>query len=89
MGFSRLFTVAILVLITVLVGAFGFKVLFKGFSGKSIRNAGLREEYGLLVAGVVDESGKVNISPGPDTVLENNQILMPIGKKENLKELKV
>jgi len=61
----------------------------KGFSGKSIRNAGLREEYGLLVAGVVDESGEVNISPGPDTVLENNQILMLIGKKENLKELKV
>lgn len=27
MGFSRLFTFAILVLITVLVGAFGFKVL--------------------------------------------------------------
>ena len=27
MGFSRLFTVAILMLITVLVGAFGFKVL--------------------------------------------------------------
>ena len=44
---------------------------------------------GLLVAGAVDESGEVNISPGPDTVLENNQILMPIGKMENLKELKV
>ena len=55
------------------------KSCLKGFSGKSIPNAGLREEYGLLVAGVVDESGKVNISPGPDTVLENNQILMPIG----------
>ena len=55
----------------------------------SIRNAGLREEYGLFVASVLDESGKVNISPGPDTVLENNQILMPIGKKGNLKELKV
>ena len=65
------------------------KSCLKGFSGKSIRNAGLREEYGLLVAGVVDESGEVNISPGQDTVLENNQILMPIGIKENLKELKV
>ena len=32
----------------------------KGFSGKSIRNAGLREEYGLLVAGAVVESGEVN-----------------------------
>ena len=65
------------------------KSCLKGFSGKSIRNAGLREEYGLLVADVVDESLEVDISPGPDTVLENNQILMPIGKTENLKELKV
>ena len=65
------------------------KSCLKGFSGKSIRNAGLREEYGLLVADVVDESLEVDISPGTDTVLENNQILMPIGKKGNLKELKV
>ena len=34
MGFSRLFTVAILGLITVLVGAFGFKVLLKGIFRK-------------------------------------------------------
>ena len=27
----------------------------KGFSGKSIRNAGLKEQYGLLVAGVVGQ----------------------------------
>ena len=49
----------------------------------------LKKLNGLLVAGAVDEFGEVNISPGPDTVLENNQILMLIGKKENLKELKV
>ena len=61
----------------------------KGFSGWSIRIAGLREQYGLLVAGVVDESDEVNISPGPDTVLENDQILMLIGKKLDLKVLKV
>ena len=65
------------------------KSCLKGFSGKSIRNSGLREKYGLLVADVVDESLEVDISPGTDTVLENNQILMPIGIKENLKELKV
>ena len=65
------------------------KSCLNGFSGKSIRNAGLREEYGFLVAVVVDESGEVNISPGPDTVLENDQILMLIGKKLDLKALKV
>ena len=37
---------------------------------------------GLLVAGEADESGEVNISPGPDSVLENYQKLMLIGKKE-------
>ena len=61
----------------------------KGFSGKSIRNAGLREEYGLLIAGVIEESGEVIISPGPDIMLENNQILMLMGEKEKLKSLKV
>ena len=58
------------------------KSCLKGFSRKSIRNVGLREEYGFLVAVVVDESGEVNISPGSDSVLENNQKLMLIGKKE-------
>ena len=61
----------------------------KGFSGKYIRNAGLREEYGLLIAGVIEESGEVIISPGPDTMLEDNQILMLMGEKEKLKSLKV
>ncbi len=61
----------------------------KGFSGKSIRNAGLREEYGLLIAGVIEESGEVIISPGPDIMLDNNQILMLMGEKEKLKSLKV
>ena len=65
------------------------KSCLNGFSGKSIRNAGLREEYGFLVAVVVDESGEVNISPGLETVLENDQILMLIGKKRNLKEFNV
>ena len=38
---------------------------------------------GLLVVGAVDESGEVNISPGPDSVLENNQKLMHIEKKKS------
>ena len=63
MGFARLFIVAILMLITVLVGAYSFKVLG-------------------------DESGEVNISPGPDSVLENNQKLRHIEKKEIKKNLK-
>ena len=37
---------------------------------------------GLLVSGAVDESGEVNISSGPDSVLKNNKKLMHIGKKE-------
>ena len=61
----------------------------KGFAGKSFRNAGLREEYGLLIAGVIEESGEVIISPGPDTKLEDNQILMLMGEKEKLISLNV
>ena len=38
---------------------------------------------GLLVANAVDESGEVNISPGPDSVLENNQKLMLMEKKKS------
>ena len=49
----------------------------------------LNKLNGLLVAGVIDESGEVNISPGLESVLENDQILMLIGKKRNLKELNV
>ena len=31
-----------------------------------------------LLQDMADESGEVNISPGPDTVLENDQMLMLI-----------
>ena len=42
----------------------------------------LKKLNGLLVAGAVDEFGEVNISPGQDSVLENNQKLRHIEKKE-------
>ena len=45
----------------------------------------LEKNTAFLIAGVIEESGEVIISPGPDTMLEDNQILMLMGEKEKLK----
>ncbi len=56
-------------------------------SGKAIRESGLREDYGILVAGLLNESGDVIVSPGPETVLSPDQTVILMGRKESLKRL--
>lgn len=57
-------------------------------SGKSIQQARLREDFGLLVAGILEGSGEVVICPGPDSVLDDSQAVILMGEKENLRKLK-
>lgn len=56
------------------------------YDGIMIKDSQLREKYGLLIIGIIEKNGEVLVNPGSDYILNRNQIIMVIGKKENLQE---
>ncbi len=59
------------------------------FDGKMIKDSRLREEYGLLIVGVIDINGNVDINPPSERVLQIDHIIMVIGEKDNLERFKL
>ena len=59
---------------------------FIKFDGIRIRDSQIREKYGLLIVGIIEKNGSVNVNPGSDHIMHIGQTIMVIGKKENLKE---
>jgi len=53
-----------------------------------IKESKLREDYNLIIVGIVDENGQSIINPAPDTVLLNNQTIMILGDKTNMGKFK-
>jgi K+/H+ antiporter YhaU regulatory subunit KhtT len=53
-----------------------------------IKDCRLREEYELLIVGIIDEAGNLSVNPGSEQVLHRDQTIMVIGTKENLERLK-
>jgi len=58
------------------------------FDGMMIKDCQLREKYELLIVGIIDKNGHVQVNPGSDQILHRDQTIMVIGKKENLNRLK-
>ncbi|MFQ6678703.1 MAG: potassium channel family protein [Fidelibacterota bacterium] len=58
---------------------------FSTYDGMMIKDSQLRENYGLLIVGIIEENGDVKVNPGSDHVLNKDQTIMVIGRKENLK----
>ncbi|HJL74934.1 MAG: hypothetical protein CMG29_03705 [Candidatus Marinimicrobia bacterium] len=58
------------------------------FDGMMIKDCRLREEYELLIVGIIDEAGNLSVNPGSEQVLHRDQTIMVIGTKENLERLK-
>ncbi len=59
-----------------------------GLAGKTIREAGLRNKYGILIIGI--KGGRQTLfSPSPDEKLREDDILLVIGEAEKLSALKI
>lgn len=58
------------------------------YDGVAIRDSGLRDEFNLIVVGIIEENGTVSLNPKSGTVLDQTQTIMLIGKKEDLEKLK-
>ena len=52
-----------------------------------IKDCRLREDYELLIVGLINANGSVIVNPGSELVLNRDQTIMVIGKKENLERL--
>lgn len=55
--------------------------------GKTLKEADLRSKYGLTVIGIKKPSGDLQLHPPADTRMEEGDILVLIGKTENLERL--
>ncbi len=58
----------------------------KIFFDKSIKELDVRNRYGLNIIGV-ERKDSLNINPHPDEIIEENDILMVVGKREDVEKV--
>ncbi|PMP67373.1 MAG: potassium channel protein [Thermodesulfobacterium geofontis] len=54
--------------------------------GKTLKDAQIGREFGIIVIGIKRADGKIEFNPSADTVIEVDDILIVIGKAQNLFE---
>jgi len=56
-------------------------------AGKTLVESKLKQDYGINIIGMKKKSSHLTISPGPNTIMEANDILVIIGSSESLERL--
>jgi len=59
-----------------------------GYKDIPIRESRLREDFQILIAGLIKDSGEMVFNPDPDIILNESHTLMVMGEKENLARFK-
>ena len=57
------------------------------WEGKNLRQLNIRAKYGVNVIAIKDDSGKVNVAPQADDVIQKDDILVVIGNNDDIKRL--
>ena len=52
--------------------------------GIQIKDSNFRENYNLVIVGLINEDDTYEINPNPDTTLNENHTLILMGQKEKL-----
>jgi voltage-gated potassium channel len=58
-------------------------------AGTTLETSRLRHEHGLIVVGIKKSSGKMVFNPAPAATLEPGDILIVLGRREDLDRLEV
>ncbi len=58
------------------------------YDGIMIKDSRLREEFNLVIVGLIESNGNISLNPDPHTVLKNDQTILVIGSKENMQQFK-
>ncbi|MDP6455964.1 MAG: NAD-binding protein [Candidatus Marinimicrobia bacterium] len=56
------------------------------FDGITIKDAHLREEYGLLIVGIIGADDEVTLNPDPKSILRHSDTVMILGEKDKLRK---
>lgn len=56
------------------------------WEGRSIKDINIRANYGVNII-AVERNGDINVSPGPDYILQEDDLLVVVGKNQSIREL--
>ncbi len=55
--------------------------------GVALKDSGIRQNYDIIVIAIKKPSGEMTFNPGPEVVLEKNDVLITLGDREQLDRL--
>lgn len=55
--------------------------------GKKVKDSGIRPQFDILVVAIKKSSGKMVFNPSPEIVIDQSDLLIALGKPENLQKL--
>jgi voltage-gated potassium channel len=58
-----------------------------GLDGVAIRDSNIRRDYDIIVIAIKKPDGTMVFNPGPDSVLETDDVLITLGEREQLARL--
>ena len=60
----------------------------EAYHGVMIKDSKMREDYGLIIIGIIDNKGANLINPDPHTTLNKSDTILVTGYKEDLNRFK-
>ncbi len=57
------------------------------FVGKNLIESQLRQDYGVIIVSIKKQSGEMIFNPSPNEILEQNDTIVVLGKKDDMKRL--
>ena len=58
------------------------------YDGVLLKNSNIREDYDVMVVGIINSSGETNINPEPNTVLNTTDIVLLMGEVDKMNRFK-
>jgi K+/H+ antiporter YhaU regulatory subunit KhtT len=54
------------------------------YDGVLLKNSNIREDYDVMVVGIINSSGQTNINPDPETVLNTSDTILLMGDVDKM-----
>ena len=58
------------------------------YDGVLLKNSNIREDYDVMVVGIINKFGETNINPEPNTVLNTTDIVLLMGEVDKMNRFK-